>query len=164
MLTISRRQAFSCVSAWLLTSCGFELQKPLVLTFDRLHFNGFAFDSSMAEALKQALAQNHVEVVASNLPAPVHFNVDTHASEKNVVASTVAGQVREIQLREHLVFNVTDTKQNSLIPSTDLSLTREITYNERHALAKEQEMQASFFAMQQEMAIQVVRRLSFVKL
>ncbi len=50
--------------------------------------------------------------------------------QRVVVASTAGGQVRELQLRTRLVFRLSTPKGRSLIPPTELLLTRDMSYTE----------------------------------
>ena len=79
-----------------------------------------------------------------------------------MVASTAAGQVRELQLRVRLGFRLSTPKGKLLIEPTELLLERDLSYSESAALAKEQEETQLFRAMQSDIVQQVLRRLSAV--
>jgi len=78
------------------------------------------------------------------------------------VASTAAGQVREVQLRARLKFRVHTPAGRELIPETEILLSRDISYSETAALAKEQEEAFLYRAMQSDIVAQVMRRLASV--
>jgi LPS-assembly lipoprotein len=50
-----------------------------------------------------------------------------------------------------------------LIAATEISTSRDMTYNERDALAKEQEEELLYRAMQSDIASQVLRRLAAIQ-
>ena len=85
------------------------------------------------------------------------------ARERSVVASTAAGQVRELQLRARLNFRLRTPAGKELIPATEILLSRDMSYSETVALAKEQEEAQLFRAMQSDIVAQVMRRLAAVQ-
>jgi len=80
-----------------------------------------------------------------------------------VVVSTSSIQVRELQLRTRLVFQLLNPSGRELIGRTEILQTRDMSYKESDALAKEQEEQLLYRAMQDDIALQVLRRLAAVK-
>ena len=86
----------------------------------------------------------------------------TDEREKSVVASTAAGQVRELQLRARFHFRVRSPAGRELLAATEILLSRDMSYNESNALAKEQEEALLYAAMQNDIVAQVLRRLAAV--
>jgi LPS-assembly lipoprotein len=81
------------------------------------------------------------------------------------VASTTAfGQVRDLSLRTRFKFRLLRADGSILRPDTELVLSRDLTYNEKDALAKQDESDALHRAMQTDIVEQVMRRLSAVSL
>ena len=151
-------------AATVLSGCGFQLRRAPVLPFKTLHLTGFKPTSPMGVALRRALAGvPGTQLVAGRAQAEAVFEVLGDADERSVVAFTSAGQVREMQLRSRLVFQLLSGSGRELIPSTEILQTRDMSYNERDALAKEQEEQLLYRAMQDDIAMQVLRRLAAVK-
>jgi LPS-assembly lipoprotein len=105
-------------------------------------------------------------VVLRDNPAQAETVFDSlgDAREKTVAASTAAGQVREVQLRVRLRFRVASPSGLLLLPASDLLLTRDMSYNETAALAKQQEELLLYRAMEDDIVAQVLRRLASVKL
>ena len=71
---------------------------------------------------------------------------------------------REVQLRVRLRFRVATPSGQLLLPASDLLLTRDMSYNETAALAKQQEELLLYRAMEDDIVAQVLRRLSSIKL
>lgn len=156
--------AASTAAGALLAGCGFELRRAPQLPFRTLHLAGFKPTSPMGDALRRALASAAgTRVVEAVTQAEAILEVHGDGQEKSVVAFTSAGQVREIQLRARLIFRVRTPADKELIPRTEILQTRDMSYNERDALAKEQEEQLLYRAMQDDIAMQVLRRLAAVK-
>ena len=149
------------VGAWL-TACGFQLRGSTELPFSRIALEGFAPRSPLADELRRTLAQS-AEVVATPAQAQVVLHALTDRRERSVVASTTAGQVRELQLRVRLEFKLTTPGGRELIPATELLLARDMSYSETVALAKEYEEAQLVKAMQSDIVGQLMRRLAHVK-
>ena len=169
MPRVTRRLCLSALAAAAvaggLAGCGFQLRRPPELPFRTLCINGFKPTSAMGVALRRALASSPTTRLVEGAPAAeAIFEVLTDVEERSVVAFTSTGQVRELQLRERLTFRLKANNGRELIPRTEILQTRDMTYNERDALAKEQEEQLLYRAMQDDIALQVMRRLAAVKL
>jgi LPS-assembly lipoprotein len=151
-------------AAALVAGCGFELRRAPVLAFKRIAFVGFERQSLLATELKQHLQQSDAQVVDRSAQPQVVLQVITDKRERSVVASTAAGQVRELQLRLNFEFRLTTDQGRELIPVTALLLSRDMSYSESYALAKEQEEAQLFRAMQSDIVGQVTQRLARVRL
>lgn len=151
----------ACTAA-VLTGCGFALRRPAKLSFSSIALVGFAPRSPLAEALRRELLQQVRE-----LPTPDKADVVLQAlidmREKSVVASTSAAQVREFQLRLKFHFRATTPSGRELIPRVELLLTRDLSYTEVQALAKENEEAELYRAMTDDVVAQVLRRLAAVQ-
>jgi len=160
---MSGRRALLVASAALVAGCGFELRRPPELRFKTLALRGFAGKSPLAEELRMNVnASKTTQVVESPAQAQVVLEALADTREKSVVASTAAGQVREVQLRARLKFRVHTPAGRELIPETEILLSRDISYSETAALAKEQEEAFLYRAMQSDIVAQVMRRLASV--
>jgi LPS-assembly lipoprotein len=149
--------------ATLLASCGFAPRQPPELAFKRIALRGFDRNSAMAEELRHQLrASPGVEVVDSAAPADAVITALQDVLERVVAASTSAGQVRELTLRARLKFEVRDGSGRELIGLTELLQSRDMSYSESNALAKDQEARLLGRAMQTDVASQLLRRLAAV--
>ena len=150
-------------SALGLSGCGFALRRAPALGFRSIQLRGFAPRSPLAEELRMTLnASPTTVVVESASQAEVVLEALADAREKSVVASTAAGQVRELQLRLRLRFALRSREGRELIAPSEILLSRDMSYSETAALAKEQEEAALFRAMQTDIVSQVMRRLAAV--
>ena len=143
-----------------LAGCGFELRRSPEMHFKSIALTGFAPRSTMATALRDALREANVVILEDAAQAQLTLEALTDVTEKSVVASTAAGQVREVQLRQKLNFRVRSAAGRELIPATELLLTRDMTYSETIALAKEQEEALLFRGMRGDIVQQLLRRLA----
>ena len=155
-----QRRHLIALGASLLTGCGFELRRPPELHFKSIALKGFAPRSTMAQALRDALQEAHVTITEDAAQAQLTLEALADVTERSVVASTAVGQVREVQLRQRLHFRVRTAAGRELIPTTELLLSRDMTYNETIALAKEQEEALLFRSMRDDIVQQLLRRLA----
>ena len=152
------------VASLLLAACGFELRRAPELRFRSIQLIGFKPRSPLAEELLKSInASQTTLVVESAARAQVVLEALSDVSEKSVVASTAAGQVRELQLRSRLDFRLRTPAGKELIPITEILLKRDMSYTESAALAKEQEEALLYRAMQADIVAQVMRRLAAVQ-
>ncbi len=117
----------------------------------------------MAKALRQAMGLSNATVVETPHNAQAILVAEIDTKQRIIAGSNVAGQVREIQLKSQFRFSLKTPAGKTWLDSTEITLTRDLTYNERHALAKEKEEEASHQAMQHDIAQQVLHRLSVLK-
>ena len=160
---MSRRAVLLAVPALLLSACGFELRRGPTLPFRSLALVGFAPMSPLAGVLRQQLAAIDLLLVEEPARAEAVLEALSDAREKSVVASTAAGQVRELQLRVRLRFRLSTPAGRLLLPADELLLTRDMSYNETLALAKAQEEALLYRAMEDDIVAQVLRRLAAIK-
>jgi len=158
-----QRRALVLASAAGVAGCGFELRQAPKLPFRSLALVGFAPQSELGNALRQQLVASNVLVIGTAARADAVFEALADAREKSVVASTAAGQVREVQLRVKLRFRVATPAGKLLLPADELLLTRDMSYSETAALAKAQEEVLLYRAMEDDIVAQVLRRLAAVK-
>jgi LPS-assembly lipoprotein len=158
-----RRRLVAAGAAAALAGCGFQLRRAPELRFRTIALSGFGRFSPLAEELRVNInATPTTQVVETPAQAQVVLEALADARERSVVASTAAGQVRELQLRTRLQFRVRNAAGRELIPATEILLSRDMNYSESLALAKEQEEQLLYRAMQTDIVAQVMRRLAAV--
>lgn len=156
-----RRTLLAGLSSTLLAGCGFKLRQPARLTFGSIALTGFAARSLMAEELRRQLS-TQVRVLDTPDKADVVLHALEDLRERSVVASTSTAQVREFQLRIKFHFNARTPGGRELIPRAELLVSRDLSYSETAALAKEFEAAALYGEMQSDVVAQVLRRLAAV--
>jgi LPS-assembly lipoprotein len=145
-----------------LAGCGFELRQPAKLSFASIALTGFAERSPLATELRRQLTQQ-VRLLDTPGKAEVVLHALLDQREKGVVAQTAAAQVRDFQLRVKFDFRAVTPSGRELIPKTELLLTRDLSYTETQALAKEFEENEAYRDMQADVVQQVLRRLASVR-
>ncbi|MEO7338988.1 MAG: LPS assembly lipoprotein LptE [Caldimonas sp.] len=162
---MASRRSLLVALAGSLAGCGFELKRAPELRFRTIQLVGFGPRSPLAAELRSSVnASVTTTVVDAAAQAQVVLEALTDAREKNVVASTAAGQVTEFQLRSRFRFRLRTTAGKELIPPTEILQSRDLSYTESAALAKEQEEATLYRSMQADIVSQVMRRLASVQL
>jgi LPS-assembly lipoprotein len=160
---MKRRHALGMLGLGMLAGCGFELRRAPELRFRSIALAGFAAKSPLAAELRSTLAASPTTTLVEAAPqAQVILESLADGREKSVVASTAFGEVRELQLRSRFNFRLRTPQGRELIPPTEILLSRDMSYRETAALAKEQEEAALYRSMQNDIVAQVMRRLAAV--
>jgi LPS-assembly lipoprotein len=158
--------ALSALRVWpglaLLGGCGFALRAPPKLQFRTLALTGFEPRSPLADDLRRHIGAQ-VTLLDDANKAEVVLHAIADQRQKSVVASTAAAQVRELQLRLRFEFRVVTPGGRELMPRVQLLLSRDMSYSETFALAKEQEEAELFRDMQADVVSQVMRRLASIR-
>lgn len=160
-----RRLLLAAAPALLAAGCGFELRQAPQFDFASIALEGFAPRSPLADELRRRLqASPTTRLVESTAQAEVVLQALTDTRQRAVAASTAFGQVRELQLRSQLRFALRTPAGRELLAPTEIALSRDMSYSESAALAKEQEEALLYRAMEADIAQQVLRRLAAVRL
>ena len=146
-----------------LAGCGFQLRGAETLTFRSVALTGFAPRSPLAEELRAALAQR-VRVETAPARAELILQALSDVRERSIVATTAAAQVREVQLRLRLRWRTHTPAGREVTPPAELALSRDMSYSESIALAKQHEEAELYREMQTDIVAQVLRRLAVIRL
>ncbi len=166
MITTRRTLLMSSVLVAGLAGCGFELRKAPNYAFNTL-YSSIPPVSPFGAKLKRSLeSSGQVEVI--NDPrqierAQVIFDQLFELREKVVVGRTSSGAIREFQLRLRYRFRLRSSNGTELIPDTEILLTRDINFNETGALSKESEEALLYRDMENDLVLQLQRRLAAVR-
>ena len=145
---------------------GFELRKPPNYAFKTL-YSSIPVVSPFGVKLKRSLeSSGQVEVISDPREAEraqVIFDQLFELREKVVVGRTATGAIREFQLRLRYRFRVRSRNGIELIPDTELTLNRDINFNETGALSKESEEALLYKDMENDLVLQIQRRLAALR-
>jgi LPS-assembly lipoprotein len=147
-----------------IAGCGFELRRAPELRFHTIQLAGFRQRSPLADELRASINASTTTVVVEALAqAQVVLEAIEDVRGKVVVASSAVGQVTEFQLRNRFTFRLRSVTGRELIPRTEILLTRDMSYTESAALGKEQEEDFLYARMQNDIVLQVLRRLASIQ-
>ena len=159
----SRRRLLLAAPLLALAGCGFELRRAAELHFDSIALTGFEPRSTLAQELRTALERS-IAVKEAPAQAQVVLQALSEQRLRRAVAFTASGQVRDIQLRTIFRYRAQTPAERELIPASRIELIREMTFIESAALGKQQEEQDVFREMQSDIVLQVMLRLSAIRL
>ena len=146
--------------ALLLGACGFQLRGTASLPFETLHIPGVVGGGVPLDLKRyvQAGTRTRVVDVAGEAQAEIQFTENTY--QRNVLALSPSGRVRELQLVYRVSFRVHDGKGGEFLPNTLVRITRDLSYADTDVLSKEVEEANIFREMQVDLVQQILRRLS----
>lgn len=146
-----------------LAGCGFQLRGPRPLAFSTIHLAGVSGYTEFGAALRRRiLTSGTTEVTDDAARAQVRLEVLRNTATREILSLSGAGKVREYQLRHVIAFRLLDRAGNELIPPTNITATREYTFDDAQVLAKEQEELLLFRDMEADLVQQLMRRLAAV--
>jgi LPS-assembly lipoprotein len=154
------RIALGLAGLVLVASCGFQLRGSSTLPFDAIYLPGGATVGIALDLKRNIEAGTNARVVQDAKQADAVLQFTQELRNKEVISLTASGRVREFRLVYQVGFRVHDAKGADYVPLTQLSLNRDITFNDEAILAKEAEEQLLFRDMQTDMVQLIMRRLT----
>ena len=152
------------LSATLLQGCGFALRGAPNYVFDTVAVTPERSGGVAAELARLLGSRVRPAVTPEGgTPPDAIVEVLNESRQKVVVGVNAAGLVREFELRLAVRFLVRTPKGAVLIEPTDISLERNVSFNEATVLSKETEEVMLNRDMQTDAVQQIVRRLAAIK-
>lgn len=153
--------ATTAIAATGLSACGFALRGSANYPFQSVYIQA-ADASPLARQLQRTLEGSNVTVLrAPSNPelAQSVFELLQEQHERAVVSQSASGGVRELQLRLRVRYRLrtSDGQPGEIV---ELLQTRDLTYDETYAIAKEAEEEMLFRDMQTDLVGQIARRLA----
>ena len=156
---LRRAKLTLCLAAALLAGgCGFQLRGQTTLPFETLFVQGAS--PMLVELKRNVAAGSQTKLVNQAAGADAVLALNLEAREKVILSLDTSGRVREYQLRYRVGFHVHDAKGQNWIPTSEIALTRDISFNDSQIIAKENEEALLYRDMQTDMVQQIVRRLA----
>jgi len=164
---MKRRSFLTLAATAPLSACGFRLRgsgMESVLPFATVHIPGTSANGGLAFELSRMIqATAGTEVVDDPKAAQAIIDILGENRERGGATLNTAGRIREYSLYYRVNFRVRRPDGSILMPPTEISLKRELSYNESQAIAKEKEEEMLFRNMQSDAVQQILRRLSALK-
>lgn len=154
------------VLAPVVSACGFRLRGAPSFSFSSLYLQAPAGTHLTREVLRYlATAGSSLKVVlppAASNTAEVTLRLLDEKRSRVILAKTVSGQIREVELRLSTRFSLVDREGRVWVEETELFQKRDMSYSESLALAKDEEEAALYRNMYADLAQQILRRLEAV--
>ncbi|MCC2958002.1 LPS assembly lipoprotein LptE [Massilia sp. IC2-477] len=160
------RVLLAVLAAAILAGCGFQLRGSngqYNMPFKSIYL-AFTETSPLGTELKRNLrAGDGVRIETDASKAEALFDVLSESRGKAILSLNSLGRVREYSLSYTLVFRVRDASNRELLGPTEITLRRNIAFDESQVLAKESEEQLLYRDMQADLVQQILRRLAAIK-
>ena len=158
-----RRALLAMPAVALVAACGFQMRGRADLPFESLYVDGMEF-SPFAGQLKRAVERStSTRLVERPEDAQAVLSLLGEVQERVILAVSGGGRVREFQLRYRVAFKVHDGKGRDWLPTEEVTLLRDLPYDDTQALAREAEAQLLFRDMQSDAVLQVLRRVQALR-
>ena len=108
-------------------------------------------------------ASGSTRIVDDAESADAIFQQLTNSRQKSILSVNALGRVREYRLQLSYTFRVVNRQGQVLVAPNEVTLTRDVTYDDSSILAKNQEEELLWRDMTNDLVNQIMRRLSVIK-
>ena len=108
-------------------------------------------------------ASGSTQIVDEAAAADAIFQQLTNNRQKSILSVNTLGRVREYRLQLSYTFRVVNRQGQVLVAPNEVTLTRDVTYDDSNILAKNQEEDLLWRDMTNDLVNQIMRRLSIIK-
>lgn len=143
-----------------LCGCGFKIAGPPELPFQTLYVTAPDYSSFGAEFRRYVASGGKTRLTSNPKEAQAVLEILSETREKQILSLTSAGRVAEYLLRYRVTFRLRDSGSTDLIAPSEITLQRDLTYDNDATLAKENEEQFLFEDMRNDAMEQLLRRLA----
>jgi LPS-assembly lipoprotein len=145
------------------SGCGFKLAGPPELPFETLYVTAPDYSSFGADFRRYVESGGRTRLTTSPQQAQAVVEILSETREKQILSLTNAGRVAEYLLKYTVTFRVRNNENGEWISPSEISLQRDLTYDNDAPLAKENEEQFLFQDMRNDAMEQLMRRLVAVQ-
>jgi LPS-assembly lipoprotein len=155
----------AAIFAAVLTGCGFQLRGTLSGNLPYKTMMIALPDTSEVRVWLERYinAAGSTEIIDDPKLADATFQQLSDSRIKTILSVNAQGRVREYRLQLNYRFRVVNAKGQVLVPPNDVSLSRDITFDDSNVLAKDLEESLLWRDMNNDLVNQIMRRLSIIK-
>ena len=117
----------------------------------------------VATELRRELANIPTKLMPSAKDADAQLNIIEDRRDRQILSLSGAGRVREYDLRLRVVYQLVDTKGGVFIPTSEIQLSRILSYKDSLIIAKQQEEALLYQDMERDAVGQILRRMTAIK-
>lgn len=148
----------------LLSACGFHLRGSYSLPFDTLYI-ALPDTTELHATIKRNIeSMSQTRIIDDPKEAQAILTVLGDTQQKNILALSGRGQVREFQLVRTFKFRLHNAAGREFMPPSQIVIHREMTFDDSQLLAKQAEEVLIWQDIQVDLVQQLLRRLSAAKL
>ena len=155
----------AAIFAAVLTGCGFQLRGTLSGNLPYKTMMIALPDTSEVRVWLERYinAAGSTEIIDDPKLADATFQQLSDSRLKTILSVNAQGRVREYRLQLNYRFRVVNAKGQILVPPNEVSLSRDITFDDSNVLAKDLEESLLWRDMNNDLVNQIMRRLSIIK-
>jgi len=155
----------AAILAAVLTGCGFQLRGTLSGNLPYKTMMIALPDTSEVRVWLERYinAAGSTEIIDDPKLADATFQQLSDSRIKTILSVNAQGRVREYRLQLNYRFRVVNAKGQILVPPNEVSLSRDITFDDSNVLAKDLEESLLWRDMNNDLVNQIMRRLSIIK-
>ena len=164
-MLITRRRLLVALPALALAGCGFQLRgtKSGTLPYKTM-FIALPETSEVRVWLERYInAAGSSEIIDDAKLADATFQQLSDNRAKTILSVNAQGRVREYRLQLTYTFRMVNAKGQVLVPPNEITLSRDITFDDSNVLAKDLEENLLWRDMNNDLVNQIMRRLSIIK-
>jgi LPS-assembly lipoprotein len=158
------RYTLALCSVLVLGGCGFHLRGTADLPFSSLYIQAPPQSLFAVQFKRVVTTSSGTDVVDDPKAAQATLQLLLEQREKEILSLSGGGRVREFQLRYRVRYRIVDKAQHEIVPSSEILLRRDFSFNDQEALSKESEEALLYRDMQTDAVQQLLRRLQVVKI
>ncbi len=152
------------ICTMLLAACGFQLRGEANLPFDTLYVQATAGSQFAKQFRRMVTSGSSTRIIDNAKTAEATLVLISEKREKIILSLSGGGRVSEYQLRYQMSYRMIDRNAVEIIPATEISLKRDLSYSDTETLGKEAEEALLYRDMQNDAVQQLLRRLQLTKL
>jgi len=159
------RSLAALLLAALVAGCGFHLRgaESAALPYKTLHI-ALPETAEVRIWLERYIrASGSTTLVDDARTAEATFQQLEDSRQKTILSVNAQGRITEYRLQLTYRFRIVNAKGQVIVAPTELSLSRDMTYDDSNVLAKEQEERLLWRDMTSELVSQIMRRLSLIQ-
>ncbi len=156
------RSGFIAAALLCLASCGFQLRGSYELPYQGV-FVAAPSASLVASNIRRELTGSTTKVLPSAKDADAQLNILEERRDRQILSLSGAGRVREYELRMVVRYQLLDGQGASVIPVSEIRLSRILAYDDSKIIAKQQEEAMLYTDMEKDAVGQILRRMVAVK-
>ena len=145
-----------------LCSCGFQLRGQYTMPFASV-FVSTPGTSIVATEIRRELTNSPTKLMPSAKDADAQLNIIEDRRDRQILSLSGAGRVREYELKLRVSYQVVDSKGIVFIPTSEIQLSRILSYDDSRIIAKQQEEALLYQDMERDAVGQILRRMTAIK-
>lgn len=145
-----------------LSACGFQLRGQYTLPFASVYVSTPG-GSVVATELKRELANIPAKLMTTAKEADAQLNIIEERRDRQILSLSGAGRVREYELKLRVSYQLVDAKGSVFIPTSEIQLSRILSYDDSRIIAKQQEEALLYQDMERDAVAQILRRMTAIK-